>query len=106
MFTVDLEVNDTAFTMTLPPCLDMGIVADLHEYLVETMRPFPVRQVANKIIFAMPRVLTEREVERFIKLLRTHVDCWYTCYPVKVEEKRHQVAMMGRHLKVVRRKEL
>jgi hypothetical protein len=106
MFTVDLEIQDTAFTMTLPLCLDLGIVADLHEYLVETMRPFPVRQVAHKLIFAMPRILTEREVERFIKLLRGRVDCWYACYPAKVEEKRHEVAMIGQHLKVVRRGEL
>lgn len=102
MFHVDLEIKDTAFTMSLPLCLDLGIVADLHEYLIETMRPFPVRQVAHQLIFAMPRILTEKEVERFIKLLRTHTDCWYTCYPGKVEEKRNEMAMIGKHLKVVR----
>ena len=59
--------------------------------------------VAHKLIFAMPRILTEREVERFIKLLRGRTDCWYACYPAKVEEKRQQVAMIGQHLKVVKR---
>lgn len=101
MFSVELEIKERAAIFSLPPCLDLAVVADLCEYLGCYLAPFNPRQLGNQIIFSLPSEPTDRQAQRFVKALKIHADCWFACYPKKLEEKKTELAEMGKHLRVV-----
>lgn len=101
MFSVELEFQECAAVLTMPPCLDLGVIADLCEYLGCYLAPFSPRQLGHQIIFALPSDPTDRQAQRFFKALKIHADCWFACYPQKVEEKRQEAVLLGKHLRIV-----
>ena len=101
MFSVDVEFQDHLATMSLPPCLPLEVLMDLVEYITPPMGGFvPLLRPGNKISFTLPRIPTQDQQEKFVKLLMIHANCWFQCYPKKIEEL--QRAGIGKsHLKVV-----
>ena len=98
---VDVEFRDRLVTMSLPPCIRHEIIMDLMEYITPPMGLFvPLLRPGNKISFTLPRIPTEEQQEKFVKLLMIHCNCWFHCYPKKIEELQ-KAGIKKSHLKVV-----
>lgn len=102
MFSVDVEFKDKLVTLSIPPCLPQEAIMDLVEYLTPPMQMFhPLVRPGNKISFSLPKIPTQAQQEKFVKLLMVHCNCWFQCYPKKIEEL--QKAGVGKsHLKIVK----
>ncbi len=102
MMNVDMEFDDKAVHLILPPCLPDEMVLDLLEFLGCSMAPFQPTARKNVITLIMPRAPEQHEQEQMALLLQRNCNCWFRCYTRKLEmERQGKIKAPRQHLRVV-----
>ena len=100
---LELEVDGRLLKLKLPSYLPLEMVADLTDYLGTVMGGFPVQKgqeihlLAGGLELVGPE-LDEVELMSIVDQVYRHVNCWFACYPRRLEE----MASKKKRLQLVR----